>query len=192
MQNWAGVEPVSNQFQVNTFTANAQSEPSIGMDSNGNSVIAWTGQGQDQSFFNAVVAQQFDSNGNRLGSQITVDDDITQICYEPYVAVAHDGTFAVAWAQSLAAAMTGGAPNVQPFGIPGTVNPASRSGSSAPREPRWFRRLVGAGQDPSVSFDANDDYTVTADAYSDTDNDTLNSDGVYAAEYQLYSPRAPR
>ena len=56
-----GVRALGGQFQVNTLTANAQSEPSVGMDSVGNFTIVWASKGQNLSYFNSIEGQRFDS-----------------------------------------------------------------------------------------------------------------------------------
>ena len=91
----------SGQFQVNTLTANAQSEPSVGMDSVGNFTIVWASKGQNLSYFNSIEGQRFDRYGNRLGGEVTVDTEATQGTEEPFVAVSHDGAIAVAWSQTI-------------------------------------------------------------------------------------------
>ena len=93
-------ENLGSQFQVNTFMANTMTETGIGIDGSGNFVIAWTGQGQDLSYFNGIIAQQFNSSGQRQGSEIHVDTEDTNVHIWPYVAVAHDGTFLVTWSSS--------------------------------------------------------------------------------------------
>jgi hypothetical protein len=55
--NAAGVEQGS-EFQVNTFTPNTQSSPSVAMDAAGDFVIGWTSQNQDGSSL-GIFAQRY-------------------------------------------------------------------------------------------------------------------------------------
>ena len=92
------VVPLGGQFQVNTFTANDQTSPSIGMDENGDFTIAWQSEGQGLSFFNIIEAQRFDRNGTPLGNEFMVNaTDNTTINFAPYVGMADDGTTAITW-----------------------------------------------------------------------------------------------
>jgi len=59
--------PVGAEFQVNTYTASAQVWPSVSMDSNGNFIIAWSGNGQGDS--GGIFAQRYDRYGIAIGSE---------------------------------------------------------------------------------------------------------------------------
>ncbi len=177
-----GIEAMANQFQVNTFTANSQSEPSIGMDAQGNFVIAYTGVGADLSAFNGIVAQKFNRDGDRVGNELEVNStnfSSTDINYLPYVAMAQDGTFLITWTDTTDPGFVEGTPfvaNVQAVVYSSTENVL------VPQE-----GLGNGGAAPTASFDANDDYTVTYNVIADTDNNGTNSAGVYATEYQLFA-----
>jgi hypothetical protein len=173
-----GVEALGNQFQVNTFAANLQSEPSIAMDGSGNFVIAWAGQGQDLSYFNGIIAQRFDSNGNRLGGELHVDTEDTNIHYLPYVATAQDGTFLVTWSSTPDPGIINGAGYVT--SVWATVY-NSKGTVLVPEE------SIAGGGDSTASFDANDDYTITYDYLGDVDNNGNTSEGVYATQFQLFA-----
>ena len=96
-----GVRPLGSQFRVNTFTVNAQTVPSVGMDPDGDFTIAWQSEGQGLSYFNTIQAQRYDRNGNPLGGEFMVDTfDTTDIDFAPYVAMSHDGVIAIAWTQT--------------------------------------------------------------------------------------------
>jgi hypothetical protein len=67
--------PVGGQFQVNTYTTNAQDAPSVGRDGGGGFVVIWEsegGLGNDQGSFSAQ-ARRFDANGVALGSEVQVN-----------------------------------------------------------------------------------------------------------------------
>ena len=95
------VVPLGSQFQVNTVTTNWQVTPSVGMDENGDFTVAWASQGQSMSFFNAIEAQRFDRDGNRLGNEFMVNNtDLTDVSFSPYVAMSDDGSIGITWSET--------------------------------------------------------------------------------------------
>ena len=97
-----GVRASGGQFQVNTLTANAQSEPSVGMDSVGELYYRLGEQRAELKLLStALRANASTANGNRLGGEITVDTEATQGTVKPFVAISHDGVIAVAWSQTI-------------------------------------------------------------------------------------------
>jgi hypothetical protein len=176
------VVPLGGQFQVNTFTANPQTSPSIGMDENGDFTIAWQSEGQGLSFFNIIEAQRFDSNGNPLGNEFMVDmADNTTINYDPYVAMADDGTFAISWTNTSDPNYINGGPvadnvRAQIYNAQGTVVVNENTMPS-----------MGGGQS-TVAFDSADDFTITWEhlvGQDDIQNDGTAED-CFGQEYQLY------
>ena len=57
------VVETSKEFRVNTSTTNAQRNPDVAMDLDGNFVIVWDSEGQTISYFNGVYMQRYDKNG---------------------------------------------------------------------------------------------------------------------------------
>ncbi len=84
------------EFQVNTYTANDQTEPSVAMDANGNFVIAWQSYGQDGSV-DGIYAQRYNSSGVRQGSEFHVSTYTTGTQDLPVVAMDSSGNFVVVW-----------------------------------------------------------------------------------------------
>jgi hypothetical protein len=175
------VIPLGGQFQVNTFTANPQTTPSIGMDENGNFTIAWASEGQGLSFFNLIEAQRFDRDGNRLGNELMVNTtDNTTINFAPYVAMADDGTIAITWSNTADPSYVNGgavATNVRAkvYNSQGAVLLDEFS--------------VGGGGDSTVAFDSRDDFTISWDVLTNNDNikgETTGMSDVFAQEYQVY------
>jgi hypothetical protein len=84
------------EFQVNTWTTDDQSWPSIVSLSNGGFVVVWVSYGQDGSYF-GVYGQRFDSNGNKVGSEFYVNTWTTtdQVC--PSITSLSNGGFVVVW-----------------------------------------------------------------------------------------------
>jgi len=87
---------VGSEFQVNTYTSNHQSVPSVAMDSNGNFVIAWSSLYQDGSD-RGVYAQRYDSSGNPVGSEFQVNTYTTGDQDYHSVAMDSNGNFVIAW-----------------------------------------------------------------------------------------------
>ncbi|NCR19195.1 MAG: hypothetical protein GPJ22_19005, partial [Microcystis aeruginosa LL13-03] len=94
---------IGSEFQINTYTQNAQYNPSITALNSGGFVIVWASKLQDGSG-NPIYGQRYDANGNKLGSefQISTYTQDTQ-WWEPHASVAtlNDGGFFVTWASEL-------------------------------------------------------------------------------------------
>ena len=80
-----------------------QYQASVAMDYNGDFVISWTDEGQFESFFNDIVAQRFDRDGNRIGSQFIVNQEITTQEMESYVSMSPDGHLLITWVEERSA-----------------------------------------------------------------------------------------
>jgi hypothetical protein len=87
---------VGAEFQVNQYTTNYQTAPTISHDSSGGFVVAWQSYLQDGSF-NGVFGRRFDSSGSPLGGEFQVNQFTTLIQYN--TTISHDsfGGFVVAW-----------------------------------------------------------------------------------------------
>ena len=179
------VIPQGNEFLVNTTTVNDQTMPSVAMDASGDFTIAWSGdrehpQGQPQSFFNNIEAQRFDSSGNRVGNEFQVNTtDNTTECFDAYVGMASDGTFAITWSNT-------SDPNYDYGGKYTSSVYAKVYGPTGNVLVDQFSP-GGAGHS-TVAFDSNDDFAIS---WQDlTSNDNIAGDGpttdVFAQEYQLY------
>jgi hypothetical protein len=96
--NW---QPIGNEFQVNTTTANSQVHPDVGMDANGNFVVAWEsfGQGVAGATDSGIVAQRFNSSGTKLGTEFVVQTNNAGNASmdSPAVGVNASGEFVIAW-----------------------------------------------------------------------------------------------
>ena len=88
--------PLGAEFQINSFTSNAQRRPAISHDSIGGFVVVWDSYGQDGSTI-AVLQQRFDSNGNAVGGEFLVNS--LTFGGQSYPAISHDsaGGFVVVW-----------------------------------------------------------------------------------------------
>jgi len=88
---------VSSEFKVNSYTANNQSNPSIGMDNNGNIVATWQGAGSGDS--TGVFALKYDSSNTKVGSEFRVNSSTINTSQNPTVSVAKDssGNFVIGY-----------------------------------------------------------------------------------------------
>lgn len=91
--NSAGAR-LGGELQVNTFTTNHQSDPSVAVDGSGSFVVVWSGnhgQGYD------ILGQRFDPAGNRLGSEFLVNTHTWGSQIHPAIAADGTGGFVVVW-----------------------------------------------------------------------------------------------
>ena len=93
----ANDNPVGNEFQVNTHTNSEQGATTVSALSEGGFVITWSSAYQDGSDY-GIYAQQFDANGNAVGSEFLVNAAFTagtQIISD--VEGLADGGFVISW-----------------------------------------------------------------------------------------------
>jgi hypothetical protein len=89
-------EPQGTEFQVNTFTTTAQSNPAVAMDSGGDFVITWQSRYQDNSSY-GVFGQRYSVSGLPAGSEFQVNTFSTSNQSEPNVVMDSTGNFVVIW-----------------------------------------------------------------------------------------------
>ncbi len=88
--------PNGGEFRVNTHPGNYQVFPSVGMDSDGDFVIAWSSYDQDGSYF-GIYAQRYNSDGSLNGEEFQVNTHTNDSQLLPAVAMNDDGDFVIAW-----------------------------------------------------------------------------------------------
>jgi hypothetical protein len=91
-----GGAPLTPEIQVNQFTAGAQQNPAISVNSAGRFVVAWESADQDGSGL-GVYARAFDASGAPVGDEFLVGTETQRDQSDPTVAVSPGGTFLVAW-----------------------------------------------------------------------------------------------
>jgi hypothetical protein len=89
--------PQGAEFQVNTHTLDHQLVPTVGADSEGDFVIAWSSWGGQDGDGQGIFAQRFDSAGVAQGAELPVNSTTAGDQTFPHVAVKPDGGFVVAW-----------------------------------------------------------------------------------------------
>jgi len=88
--------PIGSEFQVNTYSVDGQSIPSVAMDSAGNFVIVWTSDGQDGDR-DGIYAQRYDPDGIAQGGEFRVNTHTTDNHINPSMAMNDAGDFVIAW-----------------------------------------------------------------------------------------------
>ncbi len=84
------------ELQVNSFTNGAQEDPSIGVTTAGNFVVAWSSEGQDGDGA-GIFARRFDLAGVPLGDEFQVNTHTTGEQSQARVATDSAGNFVVVW-----------------------------------------------------------------------------------------------
>jgi hypothetical protein len=84
------------EFQVNLYTFLNQQSPAVGMEPDGDFVVAWQSLLQDTSGY-AVMARRFASAGNGLGAEFQVNSNTGSAQRRAAVDTAAGGAFVVAW-----------------------------------------------------------------------------------------------
>ena len=84
------------EFQVNTYTNNHQSEPSVTSLIDGGFLLVWRSDGQDGNN-NGIYAQRYDANGNSLDGEFQVNTYTGYYQEFPSTAALEDGGFVITW-----------------------------------------------------------------------------------------------
>ena len=158
------VQPMGNQFRVNSSTANPQSNPSVAMDPNGNFAIAWQETGAPLGFFNNVLAQRYDSNGDPVGGNFRVNAEATDIEFDAHVAIDNQGDLGITWSETYDPNYFKGLPFASHVEykviaangdvlVPETAVPDSAGGST-------------------IAFDSNDNFAIAWDELTTSSNTT--------------------
>ena len=95
---------LGTEFQVNTYTTDEESRPSVATDSGGNFVVVWEsggafGVGQDGSY-SGVFGQRFASSGSALGTEFQVNTHTAYFQGSSAVSSDPSGNFVVVWASA--------------------------------------------------------------------------------------------
>ncbi len=91
--------PQTSAFQVNTYTTEAQRNPTLTLQPNG-FVVAWESKGQDGSN-GGVFAQRLGADGSMVGSEFRLNAFTTGTQGAPSVAADGSGNFVVTWYTSV-------------------------------------------------------------------------------------------
>lgn len=87
---------VGSEFQVNTYTTNAQNTQQITALSNGGFVVTWSSAGQDGSF-SGIYGQRYAADGTAAGVEFRVNTITTDSQFGQQVTALSSGGFVVTW-----------------------------------------------------------------------------------------------
>ena len=171
------VSAQGTQFEVNATTdANPKEDPAIGMDTEGDFVIAWNTIGQTLGLGNNVSAQRFNFQGNKVSTEFQVDVvDTGGTLGDAKVAMSADGHFGIVY-------------DLTNDDVNYTTWASIYNASGLQILPATGGQAdIGGGGSPSIAFDANDDFAIGWQAYpADANNDGGgNTTGTRAEEFSL-------
>jgi len=87
---------VGAEFQVNTYTTYRQNAPAVAVDADGDFVVVWTTNPQDETS-SGVVGQWYTSSGATVGGEFQVNTYTSNAQYQAVVAADADGNIVVVW-----------------------------------------------------------------------------------------------
>ena len=87
---------IGTEFQINSFTTDAQRVPTVTGLADGGFVVTWESEFQDGSGF-GVYGQRFDAQGSAIGQEFQVNSDVFANQQRPDIEALADGGFVVAW-----------------------------------------------------------------------------------------------
>ena len=90
---------ICGECLVNTYTTNAQENPSIALDADGDFVITWTSSEQDGSG-GGIYAQRYLADGTPAGNEFRVNANASNNQSKPDIALDADGDFVITWTSS--------------------------------------------------------------------------------------------
>ena len=93
----ASGNPISGDFQVNTYTTGSQRLPAIAVNSAGRFVIVWWDSDGHDGDSGGIFGQLYDDNGAAVGAEFPVNTYTTGAQQYPSVAMNASGEFVIAW-----------------------------------------------------------------------------------------------
>ena len=93
---------LSEESQVNSFTAGEQQSARVASLSDGGYVVVWTSRSQDNpaSFDRGIFGQRYNANGDQVGVEFQVNDITTGDQIQPRVDGLSNGNFVVLWTET--------------------------------------------------------------------------------------------
>lgn len=154
------------EFQVNTYTGNS-TFPTIGMDSTGDFVVAWSSDGEDGSGY-GIYARRYNAAGAAQGGEFKVNTYTKGDQIYPTIGVDRAGDFVVAWESD--------AQDGSGYGV--YAQRYNAAGSAQGSEFQVNTYTKGDQQQPSLAVDANGNFVITWESQQDG-----SGNGVYAQQY---------
>jgi len=95
----AAGDPLGGVFQVNDYAAGDQLAPEAATLPGGGFIVTWEST-QGDGDGGAIFARQFDADGNAIGDEFIVTDEIAGTQHRPQVTMLVDGRIAFSWSES--------------------------------------------------------------------------------------------
>jgi hypothetical protein len=177
--------PQGAEFQVNTYTTNRQSDPSVTTDLDGNFVVVWSSNGSSgtDALGSSVQGQRYASNGSTQGAQFQVNTHTTGGQSLPSVDADTDGNFVVVWHSSVSSGTDTSSESIQ-----GQRYASNGSAQGAQFQVNTYtteRQRV-----PSVTADPDGDFVVVWQSYGSSGTDT-SSESIQGQRYGVAPPGPP-
>jgi predicted Zn-dependent protease len=162
------------EFRVNSTTAgtqqaNVDGPKSVAIDSNGDYVVVWATQGQDNAGSWGVFAQRYAADGTPQSSEFRVNTFTAGDQLDPTVAMDAAGDFVIAWSSM----------NEDGSGFGVYAQRYSAAGGPQGGEFRVNTYTAGDQKFPAVAMDAAGDFVIT---WTSNGQDG-NGNGIYAQRY---------
>jgi hypothetical protein len=87
---------VGTQQMVNTYTTSHQKSSRVAMDSDGDFVVTWHSNLQDNSLY-GIYAQRYNNSGNKVGPEFQVNTYTNNYQLAPSIGMDSGGDFIIAW-----------------------------------------------------------------------------------------------
>lgn len=151
---------VGTEFRINTQTDNDQTDPTVAMNSQGEFVVVWVSEGQNNGG-RGIFGQRYNNAGGTIGAEFQVNTQTNGSQLNPSVAIDDTGGFVVAWQSD-----SDDGDDDDGYGV--YARRFSNIGNPLGDEFLVNQTTDGNQVDPAVATDANGNFTVVW--ASDQDN----------------------
>jgi hypothetical protein len=100
--------PIGPAFQANVFTSSSQDEPGVAMEDDGDFVVVWRSEGNQDGYGSGIFGRRFASSGAALAFEFQVNAYTLNNLLFPSVALDGDADFVVVWESRLQDGSAGG------------------------------------------------------------------------------------
>jgi hypothetical protein len=159
---------VGVEFQVNTYTTDAQRRPSVSVGPTGDFVVVWDSNGSAESDDSntSIQGQRYDASGSAIGSEFQVNTYTTDTQFGASVAVDTNGDFVVVWQSNGSAGGDDSGTSIQGQRYDASGNPIGSEFQ--------INTYTTSGQDgSSISIGVDGDFVVTWHSNGSAGNDNL-------------------
>jgi hypothetical protein len=172
-----------DEFQVNTYTSNSQTYPSIGIDSDGHFIVVWHSNGSSgtDTSSNSIQAQRYDAAGIPVGDEFQVNSYTTGTQWNPSVAVGTEGDFVVAW-------WSAGSDGTDSDGYSVQARRFDADGLAVGAEFQVNTYTTTGQTFPMVVSDSESNFVVTWTSYGSSGTDT-DSSSIFAQSFSANGAR---